>query len=283
MQADYRDRPDRGRVIFSVLWEFLFARTGHSGGCESEGEGVSFLQWDGSQCKISGAQTDTFLMMAYAGRAIMYSCSHCLLASLFAPPTQSHSHALHALHGHSFFLSVLLYSRLVHFASAGLRMSYDAGNAPPLHAPWYVEGSFDVNVYYHGWPDDTEPPTPTQLESDSDGDQSMASTQCSIRTVEYVAGTHGDDPPRLRLYFLGVTDLQLIEPEPSHVAERMAMCFLRSGSVYDDQLHALWELLPHDQPREHQTFMCDNGSAAQAFSFTTGAFQAAWCTGGRTQ
>ena len=173
----------------------------------------------------------------------------------------------------------------MHFASAGLRMSYDASNAPPLHAPWYVEGSFDVNVYYHGWPDDTEPPTPTQLDSDSDGDQSMASTQCSIRTVEYVAGAHGDDPPRLRLsYFLGVTDLQLIEPEPSHVAERMAMCFLRFAKwecLYDDQLHALWELLPHDQPREHQTFMCDNGSAAQAFSFTTGAFQAGGLVGVR--
>ena len=124
--------------------------------------------------------------------------------------------------------------------SLGLYMSSNADSATPLHAPWYVEGTFDVNVYYHGWPDDAES-TPTLMDSDSDADQSMASSQCSIHTVEYVAGAHDDDLLRLRLsYFLGATALQLIEPEPSHVAERMAMGFLRSGKVYDDQLHALW-------------------------------------------
>ena len=161
-------------------------------------------------------------------------------------------------------------------------MLSNAGSATPLHAPWYVEGTFDVNVYYHGWPDDAESSTPTLMDSDSDADQSMASSQCSIHTVEYVTGAHGDDLPRLRLsYFLGATDLQLIEPEPSHVVERMAMGFLRSGKVYDDQLQALWALLPHDQPREHQTLMCSQGSDAQAFSFTTGAFQAGGLVGVR--
>ena len=59
------------------------------------------------------------------------------------------------------------------------------------------------------------------------------------------------------------------------------MGFLRSGKVYDDQLQALWELLPHDQPREHQTLMCSQGSDAQAFSFATGAFQAGGLVGVR--
>eukprot|EP00439_Symbiodinium_sp_Y106_P030584 s10729_g3.t1 len=49
--------------------------------------------------------------------------------------------------------------------------------------------------------------------------------------------------------------------------------------VYDDQPHALWALLPHDQPREHQTLLCSQGSAAQAFTFTRGAFQAGGLVG----
>ena len=52
-------------------------------------------------------------------------------------------------------------------------MLSNAGSATPLHAPWYVEGTFDVNVYYHGWPDDAESSTPTLMDSDSDADQSM--------------------------------------------------------------------------------------------------------------
>ncbi|CAE7041878.1 unnamed protein product [Symbiodinium sp. CCMP2592] len=51
---------------------------------------------------------------------------------------------------------------------------------------------------------------------------------------------------------------------------------LINGSFFEDQLSSLWDLLPHDSPRGHQTLL-DGG-----VSFTTGAFQAGGLVGVRS-
>ncbi|CAE7730529.1 pol [Symbiodinium sp. CCMP2592] len=140
-----------------------------------------------------------------------------------------------------------------------------------IYAPWFVEGRFDANLYYHDWPDPYEPTSPTVL--DSDGQSSS-----SAHTVEYIRDDSVDDGPlMLRLsFYVGTPSLPLIEPDPSHTAECMARHFLRVGSFFEDQLSSLWDLLPHDSPRGHQTLL-DGG-----FSFTTGAFQAGGLVGVRS-
>ncbi|CAE7560207.1 unnamed protein product [Symbiodinium sp. CCMP2592] len=144
-----------------------------------------------------------------------------------------------------------------------------------IHAPWFVEGRFDVHLYYHDWPDPYEPTSPTVIDSD-------VQSSSSARTVEYIRDDNvADGPPLLRLsFYVGTPSLQLIEPDPSHTTECMARHFLRVGSFFEDQLSSLWDLLPHDSPRGHQTFF-DGGSTA-AFSFTTGAFQAGGLVGVRS-
>ncbi|CAE7619130.1 unnamed protein product [Symbiodinium sp. CCMP2592] len=162
------------------------------------------------------------------------------------------------------------------WACAGfLHMSGTHDPDAAIHAPWFVEGRFDVHLYYHDWPDPYEPTSPTVLDSE-------VQSSSSACTVEYTRDDNVDDGPLLlRLsFYVGTPSLPLIEPDPSHTAECMARHFLRVGSFFEDQLSSLWDLLPHDSPRGHQTLF--DGDSTAAFSFTTGAFQAGGLVGIRS-
>lgn len=150
-----------------------------------------------------------------------------------------------------------------------------------LHAPWFVEGVFDVNLYYHGWHDSPDPCTPTvpdtEMASDAYPDDMSVS---SVQTVAYHPAAAPLSPPRPRVrWYIGKSDVQLIEPRPSQTAECVARELLSQGAYYEDQLPMLWALLPGDTPRPHQSAA---HTAEKAFTFTTGAFQVGGLVGIRS-
>ena len=152
----------------------------------------------------------------------------------------------------------------------------------PLHAPWYVEGDFNVNLYYYGWRDFSEPPTPANSEHDTTHSIDMSAV--SDLTVEYIPDDGEDErlqQLQMRIHcHVNPSELMLIASPPVHPAECIAQDFLRNGGCDADQLSTLLGHLPHDQVRPHQRLdMC--ADAADAFSFTTGAFQAGGLVGVR--
>ena len=154
-------------------------------------------------------------------------------------------------------------------------MSFTPEPELPLHAPWYVEGDFDVNLYYHGWRDISDPPTPATSEHDTTHSADMSAV--SDHTVEYIPEDGEDErfqQLQMRIHcHMNPSELVLIAAPPTRPAECIAKDFLRNGGCDADQLSTLLGHLPRDQVRPHQSLdMC--ADAADAFSFTAGAFQA---------
>ena len=161
-------------------------------------------------------------------------------------------------------------------------MSFTPEPELPLHAPWYVEGDFDVNLYYHGWRDISDPPTPATSEHDTTHSADMSAV--SDLTVEYIPDDGEDErfqQLQMRIHcHMNPSELVMIAATPTHPAECIAKDFLRNGGCDADQLSTLLGHLPRDRVRTHQRLdIC--ADAADAFSFTTGAFQAGGLVGVR--
>ena len=219
-------------------------------GATSGSDGDAMIYQSGMALSAKSVELRSVLSIMPTFTALHVQLSNCVdRQRLLRPPHSAHSHSFQ--HSDvpctsiciyfSCFVTITTFPHFLRNPHAAVFMSFTPEPELPLHAPWYVEGDFNVSMYYYGWRDISDPPTPATSEHETTHSVDMSAV--SDLTMAYILDDGEDErfqQLQMRIHcHMNPSELVLIAAPSTHPAECIAKDFLRNGGCDADQLSTL--------------------------------------------